>query len=243
MRNLVFTVAALGAASITGACGGGTSSPQGTATVTWDLQDWSDANKTAVPANCPAGADTAIVYELPTSETDASLATKDLFTCADITGTTAPLFADDYQFWVDITDHSGASLFAESETKVASVLNNTNTGVDFKFQVNRAYVTAAWTLARASNGAPLSCGQASATGVEMDETGTGASLVPDQFDCAPMTGTSFPIPLDTYTVSLQALGGSPEGGIGDSTVAGTAALTIGNQEVNKGTVILPISAL
>jgi len=242
MKNLVLSVAVLGAASLATGCGGGTTTLPGTITASWTLQDWDDATGQPTPATCPAGADTATVYALPHGDTNTADADKDLFNCSDGTGTTAGHIAGDYDVWVEITDHSGATLYAQSDAKASvPVDDNTDTSVSFAFQVNRGYVSAAWTLKGGTSGNTLDCTTAGVAAVEMDNMVGTNTPISDQFNCTPQQNVTDPLPLATYQVALQAIDGStPPVGLGPATVAGNADLQYGNQDVDEGTVVLSV---
>jgi hypothetical protein len=226
----------LGAASLATAC-----TSLGTVTATWDLQDWNDATGQPTAAACPAGADTAIVYALPDGDTNAADADKDLFNCSDGVGTTAGHIAGTYDVWVEITDHSGAQLFAQSNAVKLNVSDGTNSGSTFSFQVNRGYVSAAWTLKGVISGNTLDCTSAAVPAVEIDNMVGTATPISDQFNCTMMQGTVNPLPLATYAVALQAIDSSnPPVGLGPAASAGTADLQFGNQLKDVGTVVVSV---
>jgi hypothetical protein len=260
MKNLVLSAAVFGLASLATGCifvtdnnNGGTG---GKVTATWQPLEWDGNAKAEVNANCPAGGDTAAVYNLgvlaPTCSVDGDCSSdgsevcvankctyRDLFNCSDKGGTTRRVASDDYTTWVEITSHDGAVLYAQSGSKTTHIFNGVDDSASFAFQVNRGYITAAWTLMN-KNGSPTSCSAAGATGVEFTETGTGASLVPDQFNCTAMQGTTFPLPIDNYTFSAQALGGNPEAALGPGSVVPNVKVQYGNQLVNAGSVVLQV---
>jgi hypothetical protein len=240
MKNLILTVAVLGATSLATGC---TSSSFGTVTASWDLQDYDPATGNTIHnVACPTGADTAIVYALPAGDQNLNDADKDLFDCAAGIGSTAGHLAGSYQVWVAITDHSGAVLYAQSDYDTISISDGTDTPDSFGFQVNRGFVSAGWTLHGATSGTTLSCSSAGVAAVEMDNmVGTGTPIS-DQFDCGPtMSGTANPLLVDTYAVALQAIDSStPPVGLGPAASAGTADIQWGNQLVDKGTVVLSV---
>lgn len=234
MKNLVLTVAVLGAMTVATGC-----TTLGNVSATWQLQDWDDAHGQPTTAACPAGADTAIVYALPDGDTNLADADKDLFDCAAGAGTTAGHIAGSYQVWVAITDHSGATLFAQSNYNTVSISDGTNTPLSFAFQVNRGYVAAEWTLMGGTSHAAVACN--ANTKIEMDNMVGTSTPISDQFDCSPQMNTADPLPINTYAVALQAVDtGSPPLGLGPAASAGTADLQFGNQLIDKGSVVLTI---
>ena len=230
------TAAVLGAASLASAC-----TSLGTVTATWHLEDWDDASGQPTTASCPAGADTAIVYALPDGDTNAADADKDLFNCTDGAGTTAGHIAGTYDVWVAITDHTGAQLFAQSNAQKLDVTDGSTVDADYSFQVNRGTVSAAWTLKGVQSGSALDCTTAGVAAVEMDNMIGTNTPISDQFNCSPQQNTSDPLPIGTYQVALQAVDSStPPVGLGPATVAGTADIQYGNQDVDEGTVVLQV---
>lgn len=235
MKNLVLAAAILGAATIATGCGS-----TGTVTATWQLQDWSESSGAAIPAaGCPNGGDTVIVYSLPAGETDPTFATKDLFNCAvSGSGTTGALSTGDYTEWVEVTDHSGAVLYAQSTSQPVTVVGGGNSPVSFAFQANRGQIAASWSLVD-NTGAPTGC-----TGVGGIETEAmvGSNLpISDQFDCAAGMGTGNPVPIGTYQFSLQAIDTSnPPQGLGPASAPKTADVQFGNQLVNAGSFVVQI---
>ena len=250
MKNIITLSLVLGAAAMAGGCiieSNNNHNPpagDGTVTATWNLQDWNDASKQPVATGCPAGADTAIVYSLPAGDTNAADAAKDLFNCVDGGGTTAFLPQGSYTEWVEITDHSGATLYAQSNSQQLGVRDGFDTAVTFPFQVNRGYVTAAWTLRGATSGNTITCTQAGAGGVEFDNMVGSNTPISDQFNCTDGTGTTYPLPIANYQFAAQVIDNSatPKA-LGPATVAGPANVQFGNQLVNKGTLVLNVDGL
>ena len=236
MKKLVLTVAVLGAASLATGC-----TSLGTVTAAWNLQDWDDGTGQPTAATCPAGADTAIVYALPDGDTNAADADKDLFNCADGAGTTAGHIAGTYDVWVEITDHSGATLYAQSDATKLTVSDGSSTGATYSFQVNRGYVSAGWTLKGVQSGSTLDCATAGVAAVEMDNMVGTNTPISDQFNCSPQSNTTDPLPIATYQVALQAIDSStPPVGLGPAAVAGNADIQYGNQLVDEGTVVVQV---
>lgn len=226
MKNLVLSALVLGTASLSGAC---VAVDESTITATWTLQDWNDTTETAVAAGCPAGGDTAVVYSLPSGETNPANALKDLFNCADGIGTTSDIGAGNFTTWVEITDHSTDVLYAQSGSQQVSLALNDNVAPNpFVFQVNRGYIHAAWTLSG------ITCPQID--GIEYNSTGPDAYLLSDTFDCVDAQGTTFPAPLFNYTVAIQGLNPAKQA----VTTTGTLPANVqwGNQLVEAGSVVL-----
>jgi hypothetical protein len=217
--------------------------PPGTGTISasWDLQDWDDAKKQPVSAGCPAGADTAILYSLAAGDTNAAHATKDLFDCARTSDVSAGLNPGSYTNWIEITDHSGATLYAQSGSVTTTVTAGASTPASFQFQVNRGYIAGSWSLIH-SNGSPANCTNLS--GVEFVDTDASNpnNFITDQFKCTDGQGTTYPLPLTTYNTSVEALATQN----GKEIQAGQAALVqgvkvqFGNDLENIGSVVITL---
>jgi len=215
-------------------------SPAGRMTVTWQLQDWNDTTKQPKAAACPAGGDTAVVYSLPAGLTSPSQALKDLFNCADGSGTTAGLDPGSYTVWVEITSHDGAVLYAQSLSTPVAITSNSNVPETFAFQVNRGYIAGSWSLNH-SNGTPADC--TNVTGIDFVDTDTATNgLVTDQFNCPARQGTTYPLPLSTYNVSVEALGkvNNVEQQIGQAGLVTGVPVQFGNDLKNIGSVVITL---
>jgi hypothetical protein len=246
MKNLVLTALVLGAASLAAGC---TATTAGTVSASWDLQDWDDANAVAISADCPTGADTAIVYSLPAGLTNPADAAKDLFDCAAFGGTTAGLDPGTYTVWVEITDHSTNTLYAQSDSRTVSVSDGSDSGADFAFQVNRGYVSGAWTLVGAQSGSAITCDDAGVPDVEfLSQPSIGGLPIRDLFTCNDGEGTSYPLPVDSYpTVSVQAVdaSGDPNNpvGLGEAAVTNNVDVQFGNDLQDLGTVTVNVDGV
>jgi len=239
MKNLVLTALVLGAASLAAGC---TATTAGTVTATWNLQDWDDTNAQPIAAGCPAGADTAIVYSLPAGLTDPSSALKDLFDCSAGGGTTAGLDPGTYTVWVEITDHSTNTLYAQSNSTSVSVSDGTDNPANFTFQVNRGYISGAWTLVAPDNSA-TTCAAGGVDGVEFQsQPSAGGTPIADQFNCTDGQGTTYPLPIDNYPmVQLQAIDASnPPLGLGPAAIVSNVDVLFGNDLNDIGTVTVQV---
>lgn len=234
MKKLVLTALVFGTGLLATGCEVTTFSPS------WQLQDWNDQTETVVAGSCRTDSNTMKFYALPSGDTNPDNAITDLFNCTDGGGTTADLPAGSYTTWVELTSDDNAVLYAQSGSVQASVAVGGDEPVNFAFQVNRGYTYATWSLTVGST--PTTCAaHPEVAGVAFDATGTGASLTPDTFDCADMQGTSFPIPIDNYTVSIAAIGaGNPGPKIGTEFNVPDVKVQYGNQVADMGDVVLDL---
>ena len=106
--------------------------------------------------------------------------------------------------------------------------------VTMRLRFDESHVThASWTF---SNG---SCASSGVAGVAFDATGTGASLTPDEFDCAAGQGTTFPMPLDTYTFTVSAIN-SDGAALGTPGHISGVKVQVGNVTTEAGATVLSI---
>jgi len=239
MKNLVLSAAVLGVASFATGCTVTHTAPASTADVTWDLLDWNDQSKSVIhDAPCPTGSFNATVYSLPSTDTNRDHAVKDVFNCTDKGGFTDPLTPGSYNFWVDITDSSGAVLYAESNSVAGTITATTSTPVDFAFQVNRGFTAAAWALNH-TGGAPADC--TGVNGIEFVNTNAADpnKFVSDVYTCADGHGQSDPLPLATYNTSAEALDAADKQ-IGQAPLIQGTKIAVGNEIKNLGTVVITL---
>src|SRR5262249_18300897 len=133
---------------------------------------------------------------------------------------------------------AGTVLFAQSFSQQVTLAVGADPLLTFPFQVNRGYLATAWSLIH-SDGSPASC--TGVTGVELVDTNTAThDLVTDVFAWNSGHGTTYPLPLATYDVSVEALGGSPEGKIGAAALLTGNQVQFGNQVKDLGTVVITL---
>jgi hypothetical protein len=186
---------------------------------------------------CPTGFDTAALVNQPidANGNDAGQPIIDLFDCAAGQGTSAPLPATTYLTFVQITDHSGANIYAKS---VPATLDVTDVDLTYNTDIldDGGYFAFAWNLTR--GGAPTTCQaegvEGSQAGVELTATVSGGTqAATDQFNCDDGQGVTSGFPAGNYTVSIDAFVGG--------TATGTAptinsAIQDRNAVTNLGTV-------
>jgi hypothetical protein len=186
---------------------------------------------------CPTGYDTAALVNQPidVNGNDVGQPIIDLFDCAAGAGTSASLPATTYLTWVQITDHSGANVYAKS---VPATLDVTDVDLTYNTDIldDGGYFAFAWNLTR--GGAPTTCSaegvEGSQSGVELTATVSGGTqAATDQFNCDDGQGVTSGFPAGNYTVSIDAFVGA--------TAAGTApainsSIQDRNAVTNLGTV-------
>jgi hypothetical protein len=208
--------------------------------VTWDLVNGGD------PAGCPAGATTAAINALRAGDADPYVF---LYDCADGTGATVDEFGDydlpldSYDVWVDLTDDSGAVLYAQSEL---ATINLDQPGelatAIYTIDVANGFFDVAWTL-ESSSGSALTCADVGGEdGVSVLSTISGTTeAFDDLFDCENGGGTTFELPIADYTVAVSIIddpdGPGPQAGVslGDADIIQTS-IDYGNQFRDLGTV-------
>ncbi|MCE9580584.1 MAG: hypothetical protein K8W52_46115 [Deltaproteobacteria bacterium] len=234
MKNLVLSALVFGAGLLATGCELTTISPS------WQLQDWNDQTETVTAASCRTDSNTIKFYALPAGDTNPDNAITDLFNCTDGSGTTADLPADSYTTWVELTSDDNAILYAQSGSVPVSVSAGGDAPVDFAFQANRGYTHASWSLMQ--GGTATSCSaHPDIAGIEFLATGTGAALTPDTFDCADLQGTTFPQPIDTYTLHVGAINSAnPPLELGAAADIPNLKVQYGNQLVEAGALVIDL---
>lgn len=243
MKNLVLSAMLLGAASQLAGCiivADDTTDPTtGDLDVGWSLSSSNLTTGAITPGTCPG--DTVKVNAVREGDTPYS----SKLNCVDGSGPFLDLPAGTYTVWMEITDFSGVTKFAQSAEQTVTVTAGAVTPVDFSLFSDRAFFAASWNLTR--QGAPTTCAAVSAGKVSVLATVAGGS---DAFDddsnqCTAGEGaniaiTSTPVPVGrAYTVVLAAL--NAQGlSIGDSAPLTNRELTIGNTALDLQTVTIPI---
>jgi hypothetical protein len=231
MKNLV-SLALLAAAASATAC---TSTADTSATVTahWSFSSYATfANNGAPTDPCPTGFDTASVYAREwdpfLGQFVATAMQPDKFTCSDKVGTTFPLDGV-FQVWVQIEDHSGATVYAQSESIVIDTIDGDTDITLPTLYKDAGFADFSWDLTRGST--RVTCSSAGVTstgyvGATAHADSSSFSAV-DKFDCTDGFGISAPLPAgDDYTVTLTAVA-APGTDLGVSD-PGTATITAPN---------------
>lgn len=206
----------------------------GTITASWTLVS-GDNND---PAACPAGATTVALI----SQDSLGEQTTDLFDCAAGGGTTAPLVADNYLAWIQVTDDTGAVLYAQSLSTDVPVAPGADTPVTFEVSLDRGSFTLAWEIQEA--GAPSDCATVGGTTVSLVSTDINTDFWEDRWDCPDGGGSSAGLALGTYTESVSLLD-NPDPNVGLAIAvadAVEASLDYGNHYYDLGLFILDTAA-
>lgn len=249
MKKLILSTLLIGAASQAAGCIIVTEDDNtGDADVSWTLLS-ADQNGNPIPAGCPAGATSAIIYALPDGAAPGD-AYIDKYDCAALGGTAADLPEGRYLVWVRLTDSSENTLYAESGSLVTDIVQGAITPVDQSIFVDHAFYQLSWTLAPGGSGS-ANCSQISGeNGVSVASTGPGGGLIDDVIDCeeglAPASTITSPWPSSLsgqqYTISVallnqqnQSIGTAPP-----IAASPDRALNYGNEYVDLGTVNIAV---
>lgn len=240
MKNLVVLSGLIAAAST-----GCTSGPSANAHVgaTWQIKDYPNT-----VIGCPPGFDTAALYNQEVDINDQPIGSPiiDLFDCAAMAGTSAPLPPTRYETWIEITTNNNSSVYAQSVPAFVDV-----TDVDLTYNTdifdNAGYFGMAWNLVGQNSGATVSCEQAGVTGgssgVEMRINVTGTRTMDiDQFPCSDYSGVSKAYPEGSYTVALDAYTAAGQVS-GTSPQKDNQVISGPNQVTNLGTMSIPMPGL
>lgn len=245
MKNLILSALVIGAASQAAGCIiVAEEDDTGDASVTWDLLS-ADQNGNPIPASCPSGATSAIIYALPDGA-PAGDAYIDKYDCAAGGGTAADLPEGRYLVWVRLTDTSETTLYAESGSLVTNIVAGSITPVDHSIFVDHAFYQVSWTL-NPTGGGSVNCSQVvGQDGVSMVATGPGGGFIDTIVDCeaglSPSSTITDPLPSSLsgtqYTMSVTLLN-TQQQVIGQApTIAASPdrALNYGNEFQDLGTV-------
>ena len=237
-----FVLASLIAASATGCIISSDNSNAAHVGATWQIK----SVVSNAEIGCPTGFDTAALVNQPIDSAGNNVGSPiiDLFDCAAGAGTSAALPATTYLTWVQITDHSGATVYAKS---VPATLDVTDVDLTYNTDIldDGGYFQLAWNLVGQSSNAPLTCSQAgvtgSASGVELTATVSGGtSAATDQFTCDDGAGVTSGFPAGNYTVSIDAF--TSAGAVGTAPAI-NSAIQAQNMVTNLGTVNIPITGM
>ena len=201
MKKLVMSALLLGALQATGCIfvasdDTGDDVPDGTGSidVAWTLEDAGN------PASCPAGATTGAINAHLEGRADPFV---DLFNCSDLGGVATDLPLGNYTVWVDFTDDSGATLFAQSEA--VNVTLDTDGEVitaNFRVDVANGFFDVSWEISGST------CDPTESVSVLSTVGGT-TEAYDDIYVCtdgeAPNVVTTAPLPIADYVVSVSLL--------------------------------------
>jgi hypothetical protein len=196
-------------------------------TAQWSFNTYANRHGSA-NAPCPTGFDTATVYARPWdsfvgSFTGPAVASA-LFDCAAKVGTTSPLDGV-FQVWVQIENHDGTVVYAESEASVVDTANgNASIALPTLF-TDAGYVDLSWDLEK--SGARVHCSDPTVgSGGQITATAVGQSTIfsGDPTRCTDGFGVIGPLPADTYVVTVTASSG-PGNDVGVSDPIDNAAVT------------------
>lgn len=216
----------------------------GSASVTWATLTAGE-DSVARPAACPAGATSAVIFALPSGETEPF---EDRYLCADGAGTVSDLPAGTYTVWVRLTDNSLVTRYAESSSQIVNVVaGSTATVPEYDIFVDHAFYTVDWDLS--VNGSSATCSQISNAGdVAIDATDGGGSLYDNEVPCTAGQGgtlaTTAPLPIGSaYTISVSLLHVETGAAIGTAPAIPSAEagiLEYGNEYSDLGTVSIDL---
>lgn len=213
MKKLILSALVIGAASQAAGCIiVSDDTDTGDAQVTWSLLS-ADANGNSIPAGCPAGATSAIIYAQLDGVDDPPYIDK--YNCSAGAGLAADLPSGQYLVWVRLTDDSENTLYAESGSLVTQIANDATTPVNHSIFVDHAFYQLSWRL-NPPGGSNFQCSQVvGERGVSIAGTAAGGGLIDEIIDCeegiTPNIATTTPWPSMVggagaqYTMSITLL--------------------------------------
>jgi hypothetical protein len=190
------------------------------------------ANDQIVP--CPPGFDTARVTSHPHARplTDTSANIIDLFNCANRSGITAPLPANEYDVYVDIINANGTSLYAQSLAAYVD-LRSIDQDVTFDIHTDKGYYALNWALSGA--GGAKTCDQVAGLGaISLDLTPAQPAT---EFACNQQSGVSRAYPVGVYQLAVAAINTSKQQ-IGTAATFANAQIQSPNKVTTLGTAMI-----
>ena len=236
MKKLVISALLLGALQATGCIfvsdDTGDDVPDGTATInaSWVIED------DGATAACPAGATTAALNTHLSGRADPFV---DLFDCEDLAGSALDLPLGSYTVWIDFTDDSGATLFAQSEAVNISLDSDGEVATAaFRVDGYNGFFDVSWVIAGSS-----CAGVPDEDGVSVLSTLAGTTQgIDDIFPCtegeSPNIATTGALTIGSYVVAVALLNTSQQA-IGDAPDINTR-IDFGNEFVDLGEVTITL---
>lgn len=247
MKNLVLG-ALLAAASIATGCSSSDGDDGGpvvvgtTVTVNWDFAHL--VGDGSEPRSCPSGFGTAIIKSQAIDDgTHLGTGTDfvDKFDCADGTGTIVLPDDDQYLVWVEITNDSESTLYAESNSTYVDTSASVP-AVNVEILDNGGYFFFTWDLEE-DDGTPVSCADANidpAGAVDAVSTSiaNASDFADDRFTCADHYGTTDGLLAGTYTVAISV--DDATGKIGEAETKTNQVIEAPNKLTDLGHVIITL---
>ena len=229
------------------------SSDLGHIAATWTL-DHVTSTGAVTAAACPSSDSSAELHTVAASPDGTALDSCtspssdcyiDIFNCSDGGGVSAPLPAQNYLTWVEIT--AGGSTYATSTAAFVDI-----TTVDMQFDteilVDGGYFKVSWSLQGETSGNTLACADTAAAhsaggSVEVVSTLVGTSTaLTDKYDCEDHFGYSAPLPWGSYEIVMDALNSSDQALGSTSTDLGQQVIgSTPNDIVDLGHAVLHIA--
>jgi hypothetical protein len=206
MKNLVLGALLAAAVSSTACSTSGDTSA--VITAQWSFNTYANRNGPATDP-CPTGFDTATVYVRPWDPfvgdfTGPALAS-DLFNCSAKQGTTDPLDGI-FQVWVQIENHDGSLVYAQSESEVIDTADGDQSITLPTLFKDAGYFDLTWDLFRSGSNQRLRCADAGISSSGRISTTAAAvsnnMLYIDKFSCDDGFGITEELPAGLYDVTV-----------------------------------------
>ncbi len=224
----------------TGGGGGGGGGPDlATISARWSLRNMADGATTA----CPVGFDTAQLISQPVDATNLPVGDPvvDLFDCGAGTGRSAALAPDVYQVWIEIRDHSGANLYAQSLSQFVDVRAQ-DEAITTQILNDGGYFQLSWDLVGKATQQPLNCAQIAGGVDAVEAISTSVAdahrFYTDKFTCEDHSGVTSGLLQGTYTISIDASNAGKS--IGTAPTLASKVIHGQNQVTDLGHIVIPI---
>jgi hypothetical protein len=233
MKTLILSSALISSIALTSGCIiVDDSSEQGAIGAAWNIK-----TNDRVGA-CPPGFDTARVISRPFGRNDSAGDKIDLFNCSAGRGLTAPLQAGAYVVWVEITDNSGANVYAQSAPANVDI-TNADKDVSYDIHTDKGFYFMNWALRGKSSNSALQCAQVpDLSKIALDASTTvGQAPLSTTFDCLQEQGYSTAIAAGVYQLAVSGIN-SQEAAVTDTTTIASKQITAPNRFTDLGTVVI-----
>jgi len=223
----------------TGDDGGGGGGDSATIAARWSLRNMADGASTA----CPAGFDTAQLISQPVDANNVPAGDPivDLFDCNARAGTSAALPPDVYQVWIEIQNHDGSSVYAQSLSQFVDVRVQ-NKAIATQILNDGGYFQLSWDLVGKTSQRALNCAQVAGGIDSVEAISTSVAdahrFYNDKFTCEDHAGVTSGLLQGTYTISIDATNGDKS--IGTAASLASNVIHGQNQVTDLGHIVIPI---
>jgi hypothetical protein len=184
--------------------GGGGGLDDARITARWQFKD--EATQTVT--GCPEGFNTVAMISFAVDDAGQRLGNDviDLFDCIDGVGTSAEMFPDVYESYIEVTNASGSQRYAQGVPAIVDIVEFDAT-LDTTILNDGGYFSMTWDLVGADTNARLQCNQVDGLdSIDLISTSIASpdAAITDKFTCGDHFGVTGGLVQGTYTLSIAA---------------------------------------